>query len=213
MSKSAEFFYFFLMFLMETIISLGWAYLVFKFFIEGKGDLKDVWLGIKKYTFKAIGLSVASGLVIAVSFFNIRFYFFLNNPHRFTDFLLIGFVFWVLFFWILGAVYHWPILFFQNPPFLNIFYKSFLLSLGNWPVSISMLIINFAFILLFSIVWPLWFFVGGVFLFSLQCVVLEKHLLMYKITYGDKPLKPFLEILDCEQQRGWREFFKPWERQ
>lgn len=202
---------FLLIYIVETIISVGWAYLVFRFFIVGEGSLKDVWFGIKKYILKAIGVSVVSGFVIALVIFNIRFYFFLNNSRRFTDFLLIGFIIWVLFFWLLGSLYHWPILFFQNPPFLKIFYKSFLLSFGNWSVSSLVLIIFFVFISLFFIAWPLWFFLGGVFLFSFQCVVLEKNMLEYKITYCDKPLEIFLETLNYEQQRGWREFFKPWE--
>jgi hypothetical protein len=212
-SKRTDFFDFFLIYIMQAIASLGWAYLVFEIFIKGEGSLKDVWFGIKKYIFKATGVSIVSGFVIALTFFNIRFYFSLNNPHRYTDFLLIGFILGVLIFWLISSLYYWPILFFQNPPFFKIFYKSFLLALGNSMVSILILTIYIAFILLFSIVWPLWFFLGGVFLFSFQCVVLEKHLLMYKITYGNKSLESLLEILDYEQKRGWREFFKPWESQ
>ncbi len=174
--KQIRFLDVFLIYILETMISLGWAYLVFKVFIEGEGSLRDVWLGIRKYIFKAMGVSIISGFVVGISLFNIRFYFHLNNPHRFTDFLLMGFIAWILAFWISSSAYYWPVLFFQNPPFLKIFYKSFLLVLGNWPLSILTLFICLAFILLFSIVWPLWFFVGGVLLFSLQCVTLEKQL-------------------------------------
>jgi hypothetical protein len=210
-TKKTDFFWLFLIFVIETIVSLGWAHLIFKVFIYGEGSLKDVWGGIKKYIFKATGVSVISVFFIALAFFNIRFYFFLNTPHRFIDFMCIGFIFWVLLFWLLGSIYYWPILFFQDPPFLTIFYKAFLLALGNCFVSVEILGISFAFMILFSTVWPLWFFFGGALLFSLQCVALEKQLLMYKITYGNKSLEVFLEFLDCEQRRGWRELFRPWE--
>jgi hypothetical protein len=209
--KKIDFFGFFLIFIVESIISLGWAHLVFRVFIEGEGSLKDVWLGVKKYILKATGVSIVSALVIALAVFNIRFYFFLNNPHRLTDFLCIGFIFWALMFWLLGSIYYWPIMFFQNPPFFKIFYKSFLLVLGNFFVSAGILIICFIFAISFSIIWPIWFFIGAVFLFSLQCVTLEKQLLMYKITYGNMPLDEFLKVLDNEQQRDWRELLKPWE--
>jgi len=149
--------------------------------------------------------------VIALAVFNIRFYFFLNIPHRVSDLLFIGFIFLVFFLLVLGCIYYWPIMFFQDPPFLKIFHKSFLLVFGNFFVSIGILIIGFIFAILFSIIWPIWFFIGGVFLFSLQCVALEKQLLMYKITYRNMPLDDFLKILDNEQQRDWREFLKPWE--
>jgi hypothetical protein len=210
-SKKADFLGLFLIFIVETIISLGWAHLIFRVFIEGEGSLKDVWFGIKKYLPKAMGASIISSFVIALAVLNIRFYFCLNSPHRFMDFLCVGFIFWALIFWLLSSAYYWPILFFQNPPFFKIFYKSFLLAFENLFVSSGMLIIYFIFAILFSIVWPLWFFIGGVFLFSLQCVVLEKQLLMYKITYGNMLLDDFLKTLDHERQRDWREFLKPWE--
>ncbi len=194
-------------------MSLGWAHLVFKIFIEGNGSFIDVWLGVKKYIFKGLGVSILSGFVIALAFFNIRFYFILGSAHRFTDFLLMGFSCWILFFWLLGSVYHWPILFFQDPPFLKIFYKSFLLGVGNSAASIGLLAIFFVFVTLFSIFWPLWFLIGCVFLFSFHCVTLENQLLRYKITYENRPMGQFLEILDREQQRGVHELLKPWENQ
>ena len=210
-TKKTDFFWIFLIFILETIISLGWSHLIFRVFIYGEGNLKDVWIGIQKYMFKALGVSIISFFFIALALFNIRFYFFLNNPHRLIDFVLIGCIFWVLVFWLLGSIYYWPILFFQDPPFLKIFHKAFLLALGNFFVSFEILSILFVFVMLFSIVWPLWFFLGGAFLFSLQCVALEKQLLMYKITYENKSLEALLEFLDREQRRGLPEFFKPWE--
>ncbi len=204
-------FNYFLIFIAETIVSLGWAHLIFKVFIEGQGSLKDVLFGIKKYVLKATGVAIVSGFVIALAVFNIRVCFYFNSSHRFIDYLLAGAIFWILIFWLLASMYQWPILFFQNPPFLKIFYKSFLLVFGNWVTSILILFICFSFILLFCIIWPFWFFFGAVFLFSIQCVVLEKYLLRYKITYENKPLELLLDILKCEQQRGWHELFKPWE--
>jgi hypothetical protein len=52
---------------------------------------------------------------------------------------------------------------------------------------------------------------GFSFFFSLQCVALEKHYLKYRITYEDRPLPEVLEALERERQRGWREFWRPWE--
>ncbi len=213
-TKEIDFISFLLIFIVGSIMSIGWAHLVFRIFIYGEGEIKDFWIGIEKYIFKATGVSIVSGIFIASTVFNIRFYFnlsIINNLHWFTDYLLMGLSFWILVFWLLGSIYYWPILFFQNPPFFKIFYKAFLLVVGNFLVSVEILAIYVIFIILFSFIWPLWFFVGGAFLFSLQCVTLEKQLLMYRITYRNKSLGTFLEILDSEQRRGWNEFYKPWE--
>jgi hypothetical protein len=107
--------------------------------------------------------------------------------------------------------YQWPILFFQNPPLEKLLCRSFLITLGSGPSSLFLLFFSAASAFLFFLGPFLWFFTGFVFLFSLYVVALEKHLLRYKITYRDKPIEDFLESIDIERQRGWRDIFKPWE--
>jgi hypothetical protein len=201
----------FAVYLLESIASVGWAFLVFKIFIEGEGTFRDIWSGYKKFSLKAIGLSSLSGFVFGLALYNIRFYFLLQSSHRFLDLVFVGLIFWFSLFWFSAMIYQWPILFFQNPPFLKIFKRSFLLVLGNGLVSLGIMIFFAGCILLFWIAPFLLFLIGMVIFFSFQCVALEKQYLRYKITYGDKPLEPFLELLDYERQRGWREFLRPWE--
>ena len=199
------------LFLVELIGSICWAFLVFKIFNEGHAPWGDLWPGLRKYFWKAFGVSALSGLLMGLALYNIYFYFHLQSEHRFLDLLLAGFIFWILLFWISATLFQWPILFFQDPPFWRIFYRSCLLVLGNGLVSLGILAFFAACFFFFTLVPFLWFFIGPVFFFSFQCVVLEKHYLRYKITYGDKPLEPFIEYLDRERQRGWRDILKPWE--
>lgn len=198
------------LYLVESGFSVGWAYLVFKMFIEGQGGLKDIWIGTQKYLVKATGISAVSGFLGCLGLYNLHFYFSFFNTNRYLVILLAAFTMWVLLSWLSTCLYQWPILFFQNPPFFKIFYKATLLALGNGLVSLGILFFfvicfGFFFIVPFSL-----FFIGLVFFFSFQCVALEKNFLKYRITYGDKALGPFLEYLEVERQRGWRELLKPW---
>ena len=198
-------------FLIESCVSFVWAFLVFHIFNQSETDFRGAWFGIRNSFFKGITVSMVSGLVLSLSIYSIRFYFFLKIFNPLFNILIIGFIFWVVTFYFLSALYHWPVLFFQNPPLKEIFYKSILLVLGNKSISLSAL---FFFMVSFFFFWfaPfLWFFLGFVFFFSFQCVMLEKQFLRYKITYENKPLIPFLELLDQERKRGWRNFLKPWE--
>lgn len=196
----------------ESAISVGWAYWVFKIIIEGDGNLKDIWAGIRFYFLKAVGLAIVSGLVTSLIFYNTFYYFSTyHQSHHFFSLLLTAFCIWILVIWMSSCLYQWPILFFQNPPFFRIYYKSCILALANGLVSFGILVIFTLCFGFFSLVQFLWFFIGPVFFFSFQCVALEKHLLRYKIIYKDKPLDLCLELLDRERQRGWRDFFKPWE--
>lgn len=199
------------LYLLEAMFSIGWAFLVFKLFNEGKGSLKDYWLGVKKYFWKAMGTAALSGFVAGLGLYNLRFYFHLQSPHRFIDLLLAGFIFWILLFWTSAALLQWPILFFQNPPFSRIYYRSCLLVLGHGLISLGILLLFSACFLFFNLAPFLWYFIGPVFFFSFQCVALEKHFLKYRITYEDKPLEELVDILDRERQRGWRDFLRPWE--
>jgi hypothetical protein len=202
----------YLLFLVLSVLSVGWAYLVFKVFLQGEAHFfSDFWLAQKKFVLKAFSVAALSGLITGVGLFSIRFYFLIHSHYRFLDLVLMSIAIWALLFWVSAVFYQWPILFFQNPSFLKIFYRSILLVLSNGLLSLAILAF-FALSMAVMLIAPfLWFFIGLVFFFSFQCVVLEKRFLRYKITYGNKPLSPFLEQLDCEKERGWRDFFKPWE--
>jgi hypothetical protein len=201
----------YLLFLLEAAVSIGWAYLVFNVFNSGEESWSNIFRGFRRYFWKAMGISALSGLVIGFALYNIHFYFFMNSSHRFLDFMFMGIVFWMLLFWLSAALYQWPILFFQNPPFLKIFYRSWLLALANSFVSLGILIFFTICFCLFSLSVVPWFFLGITYFFSFQCVALEKHFLRHKIIYGDNSIEAFLEILERERQRGWRDFLRPWE--
>ena len=200
----------YLIFMIESGLSIAWAYLIFRIFNLAEGSFLEAWKGAFHYLPKALGLSALSGSVLVLGFYNIRFYYLSGFSHV-QNMAMAGVIVWLIFFWISAALYHWPILFFQDPPFLKILYRSFLLAMANGLGSLGIFLFLVLCFCLFSISIVLWFFLGFVFFFSFQCVLLEKHLLRYKITFGDKPLESFLDSLKAERQRGWRDFLKPWE--
>jgi hypothetical protein len=130
---------------------------------------------------------------------------------RFFVFILMGFVATIFLYVLIMTLYQWPILFFQNPSFGKLFYKSFLITLGTGPQSLLILVLSILAVFLFVLAPFLWFLIGFVFLFSLYVVALEKHFLRYKITYQDKSTCDFIKSMDLERQRSWRDIFKPWE--
>ncbi len=201
----------FALFLFDCGISVGWAYLVFRIFCEGSGQLKDYWVGFRLYIFKAMGIAGISYLVFLLIFYDLLFYWPKLSQMNILSCLFFGLTLWIIFFFLCCMFYQMPILFFQNPPFWKIYYRSCLLVIGNTWLSISM-IIFFSISFIFYLVAPVtWFFCGLVYFFSFQCVVLEKSFIKYKIIINDKPLPEFLQYLDIEGKRGWSEFFRPWE--
>lgn len=202
----------FVVFITESIVSIGWAYLVFRIFIEGEAEFRDLFHGLKKYLIKAVGLSAISFLIIVVCIYNILFYYHLPSQHFYLNVALIGFILWALLFWLSSALYQWPILFFQDPPFFKIIYRSFLLVIGNSFSSLVVLVLFIFTAFFFTFALFLWFLIGMVFFFSIQCVLLEKNLLRYKITFKDQSVQIIMESLIKERKRGWREIIRPWEK-
>jgi hypothetical protein len=103
------------------------------------------------------------------------------------------------------------LLFFQNPPLVKILYKSLLLVFDNYLVLLLVWVYGVGFVFLFTLLPVLWIFFGFVFFFSFQFILLEKHMLKYKIVYQQKDLSLVLAILEKEKKRSWRELLKPWE--
>ncbi len=198
------------LYLVESAASVGWAFCVFRIFIEGKAEWKDLWFGTRKYLLKAVGLSAVTAVLTGWGLYNLRFYFLLIQVHRFLAFSLAALTLWILLLWWSTCLYQWPVLFFQNPPFHKIFHKSFLLVMGNGLASFGILVLFMVCLGLFLVAPFLAFFIGFTFFFAFQCVALEKNLLKYKITYNDQPMGPFLEQLEAERQRSWRELLRPW---
>jgi len=200
----------YLLFVVECGFSVGWAYLIFRVFNLVETSFSEFWRGALHFLPKAIGLSAISGLVLGLVFYNVRFYYLLGFSH-WQNMTMAGVIGWFGLFWMSSFLYQWPILFFQDPPFFKIIYRSFLLTMANGLGSLGILLFLGSCFCFFTLSLVLWFFLGFVFFFSFQCVLLEKHFLRYKIIYGDKPLEPFLERLQGESQRGWRDFLKPWD--
>ena len=197
--------------LVESTVSVGWAYWAFKISMgDGDGPV-DIGVGIRNYLPKAVGLSAFSLFIAGGASYSLHFYFSTGGPYRFLNLLAAAFLLWVLVSWLSCCLYQWPLLFFRNPPFFKIIYQSILIFIGNAPASLGILFFSAVWTLFFLAVPFLWFLIGAVFLFSLACVTLEKNLLRYKITYEERPLALFLEILETERQRGWRDILKPWE--
>jgi hypothetical protein len=201
----------YLVFVLECAISIPWALAIFKIFIEEKITLSNFRIDLRNYFLKALATTTLSGLVLGVALYNVRFYYTFQVSSRFWVFILMGFVATIFLYVLIMTFYQWPILFFQNPSFRKLFYKSFLITLGTGPQSLLLLVLSMLAVFLFDLAPFLWFLIGFVFLFSLYVVALEKHFLRYKITYQDKPICDFIKSMDLERQRGWRDIFKPWE--
>jgi hypothetical protein len=201
----------YLVFVLECAISIPWALVVFKIFIEDKVVLSGVWSDLRIYFWKALASIMLSGFILSLALYNFRFYYTLHVSSRFWIFILMGFVATVFLYALMMIFYQWPILFFQNPSFKKLFYRSFLITLGSGPISFLLLCFSMSAVFLFVIAPFLWFLIGFVFLFSLYVVALEKHFLRYKITYQDKSVSDFIKSMDLERQRGWRDILKPWE--
>jgi len=201
----------YVVYLIECAISVGWAFIVFRVIIEGKSTFSDYLICFRKYFIKAMGVSALSGTIVVITFYNLCFYLHFQSFHCFFDILIVSSIILIFLLWAASTLFQWPILFFQDPPFWRIFYKSFLLVLSNGPVLLGMIVFLSLSLIVFLIMPFFWYFISMVFFFSLQCVVLEKLLLKYKITFENKPIEPILGVLRHESQRSWRELLRPWE--
>jgi len=150
-------------------------------------------------------------VVVFLGGFNLYFYLHWNPGSRIWEWILGAPVVWFLAFWAACFFYLWPILFFQNPGLGRAFYKSFLLVLEAPGLALGLLGLGGALFLLFCAVPVAWMLLGFVFFFSFQCILLEKRLLRYKITYQDKDYDDWVAVLARENQRDWKYFLKPWE--
>ena len=201
----------YIVYVLECAVSVTWALAVFKIFIEDAISWAELMIGLRQYFWKALISASVSGLVLGLALYNLRFYFSLQVSSHIFIFILMGFVATVFLYGLMMAFYQWPLLFFQDPPLGKLFYRSFLITLGTGPNSLLLLFFS-ALAVFFFVVGPfLWFLIGFVFIFSLYTVALEKHFLRYKITYQDKSIAEYLESMDRERQRGWRDILKPWE--
>lgn len=194
-------------------VSFPWAYLVFRLFVAGSASLREVPHAFRRYFLKAMGLVLLSAAVWGAGLLSVGFYLGWRGGMDPLAMGLTGIVVWVLLFWTGACLYQWPILFFQDPPFWRIVYRSLLLFMANsWTVLFLLAAgVGTAFMFTFVLKMFPWLLLGPVFFFSLQCMALEKHLLRYRITFGDAPLGEVLTRLHKERDRSWREFFKPWE--
>ena len=197
--------------LWDCAVSIPVGYLVFLIFYTGSGSLRETGREILRFWPKAFGLFFAGTGITFLAIFNIRFYIARQENLGALGWILGGLVLWILFLWLSSMLYQWPLLFFQNTSILKIYYKSFLLTLDNYPALLLIWIYGAGCVFLFILVPVLWFFFGFVFIFSFQCMLLEKHLLKYKITYRQRALDDLLFFLEKEKKRSWREFLKPWE--
>lgn len=197
--------------LSESVVSIGWAYGVFKNCMDRKSAWMDILDGYSFFWAKGMAVAGIFWLVAILGAFNLQFLWFHPLPHRILNYGLVIGIVWILIFWILIGFYLWPVLFFQNAPISKVFYRSFLLAWDSGAKNILYLTSIGILATVFTIFWPLWFFVGPTSIFALQSVALEKAFLKYKITFKDKDLSGFLENLERERNRTWREFLRPWE--
>jgi hypothetical protein len=167
-------------------------------------NLGKIWL-------KAFGLFLIWAGLLGLAAYNFYFYTHWHPLGEAEKWILSGVLIWFFVFWASCFFYLWPILFFQNPPFFRVFYKAFLLVFANQFVLFLGLLLFLAVFLLFSLVPAGWILFGFVFFFSIQCMLLEKHFLKYRIIYKDRSYETFLGFLIRENQRDWKYFLRPWE--
>jgi hypothetical protein len=195
----------------DATVSILTARAVFQILSEGSFSWKDFKAGLGEAWLKAFGLFLIWAGVIGWAAYNFYFYIHWQPLGDFGKWILSGFVLWFFVFWLSCFFYLWPILFFQNPPFFRVFYKSLLLVFENQFVLFLCLILFLAFFLVFCLIPVAWLLLGFVFFFSIQCMLLEKHFLKYKIIYRNKVYESFLIFLIQENKRDWKYFLRPWE--
>jgi uncharacterized membrane protein YesL len=111
----------------------------------------------------------------------------------------------------LSSVWILPVLFFRDDPLFKVLWRSVLLVLGH-PAESLVLTIGSV-----SLFWLYWqapvtgLLLGPPLLLAVPCTMLEKIQWGYTITFqGMNPVQ-IEERWRREAERGWREFFKPWE--
>lgn len=198
-------------FLVETMASMGWAYSIFRLFVERTVKLSDVWRAYPKFGLRAFGISVVFWTGSIWTSFNGLYLWTHPMPSPFFNYILIGANLWMLFFFMSVGFFLWPVLFHQDLPIFKVFKKSILLVWDMGWLNFLFFFFFAVFALFFTVIWPLWFFVGLAFLFSIQCITLEKRLLKYRITFEGQDITELVKYLEFERNRNWREFLRPWE--
>ena len=201
----------FLFLLSESLVSIGWAFGVFKIFMDRRASWSDIREGFSRFWWKGSLVAGVFWFVLILGALDLNYLWAHPILDRAVTYTLLIFTFWILFFWILIGFYLWPVLFFQEPSLPRIFYRASLLAWESGGRNILYLVVVGVNSAVFTLLWPLWFFVGPASIFSLQSVALEKALLKYRITFKDKELSEFLGTLERERERTWREFLRPWE--
>ena len=200
-----------IVFLFDISFTILCAYLVFSIFYVESNYFDNIWPGILKFWTKAVFLFFLWVVFAVLALYNVRYYLETQRVLGIAGWVLGVLFLWVLFFCLSSVLYQWPLLFFQNPPFIKILYKSFLLVFDNYLVLLLVWIYGVGFVFLFTILPVLWIFFGFVFFFSFQCMLLEKHMLKYGVVYQKKDRSLVLAIWEKEKKRSWRELLKPWE--
>jgi hypothetical protein len=199
--------------LAASLFSLLWAYPVFRTMMGDGGGFREIGRDWGRFALRSTLLTAASGAVYLLGALNIRFFLQWQGAMQVLGWVLTGVTVWFLLFWTGASLYQWPLLFFQDVPLGRVLYRSFLLFLANsWSVLFFLLLGALsAYLFAFPLKMIPWSLLGLVLFFSFQCVALEMHLLRYRITFKDAPLREVLDRLEKERKRTWREFFRPWE--
>ena len=151
---------------------------------------------------KASLLFLIWGGMLFLGVYNLYFYIHWNPWGKFVEWIFCGMIVWFLAFWASCFFFLWPVLFFQKPLFSRFSIRH---PYWCWKASfesLAFLLLYLALFFLFCLVPVTWILLGFVFFFSFQCMLLEKRLLRYKITYEDKDYDDFLAFLGRENQRG-----------
>jgi hypothetical protein len=200
------------LYIVSVFYSSGWAYVVFRVFTGQDFHFVNYLVGLRRFSFRAMFLSVLWMGMALVTYWDFRLFPTLIQSWGWAGYVIEGILFWIVLFLFSMAFYQWPILFFQDISVPKVLYRSFILVLGNSFLSLGLLILVVVLSLGMSAFFVIgWDFCGLVTVCSLPYVAIEKILLKYKITLFDQPLGSVLDSLEIERKRGWRELLKPWE--
>jgi len=201
----------FVVYLLESAITFVWALPVFMILVARSFSWIEYRIQLSRFFLKGLLVSALAGVFLGTGLLNLRFYSSFQGSAPIWVLVLMGFVITLLLYALMMTFYLWPILFFQDPSVGKLIYRAFIITLGSGPASLLILFISLVWALLFALAPFLWFTMGFVFLFSLYCTALEKHLLRYRITFEDRTLDDVLQEIAAERKRNWRDILKPWE--
>ena len=194
----------------SSALAAGTGRAAFGVFLAGKFDWKDVPRGARRFTVRVFLLSILLALLTAVSLNAFLVYLHAAGTVAWAylpAFLAAS----ILAASALSSVWVLPVLFFRNDPAWKALWRSLLLVLGHPAETLALTALTAMWLFLYYRAPVTGLLLGLPTVLAVPCAMLEKIQWGYTITFEGIAPAWVLARWERESERGWREFFKPWE--